>query len=59
MNEFCKELVEYIELPTGLTSQVFQNCMNDGWRFQDLIFQGNADSCKFDLVPVAFGDTMR
>ena len=31
--------------------------MNDGWRFQDLIFEGNIDSCEFDIVPIQFENT--
>merc|ERR1712048_208874 len=43
----------------GGYSEEFKNelkhiCMNDGWRFQELIDHGNLDSCEFDIVPVQF-----
>jgi len=39
---------------TKLKGQIVSNCMNEAWRFQDMIMTGNTTSCEFNYVPVAY-----
>jgi hypothetical protein len=55
LNNFCEELTALLGGNTNLKTQLYDRCLNDRWRFQGIINNGNLDHCEHTIVPASSG----
>jgi len=58
IRNFCNKLIKETGLTggSGINSLLVDQCISEGWRFQEFIKTGNTNSCEFDFVPIPYAD---
>ena len=54
---FCDKLIkENFTGNSAINTLLIDQCVSEGWRFQEFIKTGNTGSCEFDFVPIPYAD---